>query len=79
MFWQERFRRVLFHFSETFGSDFINQWQENEPYTKEYDRIEALQKKFQVEDPTQAQLIQALDDLNKEQPASEVVSVFTLW
>lgn len=66
---------LFFIFSETFGSDFINQWQENELYTKEYDRIEALQKKFQVEDPTQAQLIQALDDLNKEQPASEVVSV----
>lgn len=59
---------VFFIFSETLGSDFITQWQENKGYAQEYERLEDLQESFDSKPPTEAELMTALDRLAAEHP-----------
>lgn len=59
---------VFFIFSETLGSDFITQWQENKGYAQEYERLEDLQESFDSKPPTEVQLMTALDRLAAENP-----------
>lgn len=63
---------LFFIFSETFGSDFLNQWQENEIYAKEYEHIEELQEQFEADKITEAQLEKKISQLAENFPSEDI-------
>ena len=63
---------LFFIFSETFGSDFLNQWQENEIYAKEYEHIEELQEQFEADKITEAQLEKKISQLAENFPSDDI-------